>query len=149
MAQYLTFLVENEFYAIDLTNILEIADVTDVIKIPRQPKYVTGIISMMGRNLPVLDMRQILEKGENRRSTGCILIVDIEGVKAGFAIDKVDEVIVLTERRNLPEYLTILKNTELLNAKQMKTVQELEHWNDRQKKVQINSSYKKEARNHF
>ncbi len=138
MTQYLTFFVADEYYAINLERVLEIIDIADVIKVSGRPKYVGGVVSVMGRNIPVVNMRNILDRPKAEAGLRqCILLVDAEDAKIGCIVDKIDEVTIAIEGKELPEYITEIDVTTFLTAEQMHVMQDLEHWSPAQKKIQI------------
>lgn len=149
MTQYLTFLVEDECYAANLANITEIADITGVIKVPKQPEYVMGMLQHMGRDLAVVDIRKLLTRKKNTSAAKCVLVFDIEGIKVGFAVDKVDEVIILSDARSMPEYMTIMNHTQLLSPKQLEEVQNPGRWGDHRKRIEIRTLRQRAERSHI
>lgn len=98
--QYLTFILDQEIYAIDITQIREVVDFTEVTKVPRMPNFMRGVINLRGGVVPVVDLRLKfgLEESDKTVDT-CIIIIelDIEGEQTylGALADSVQEVITL------------------------------------------------------
>jgi purine-binding chemotaxis protein CheW len=98
--QYLTFRLDSETFAIDISKVREVLDFTTVTKVPQTPDFMLGVINLRGNVVPVVDMR--LKFGMSRTETTvntCIIIVEIEldGETAvlGALADSVQEVLEL------------------------------------------------------
>ena len=96
--QYLTFLLSNEEYAVDVLSVKEIIEYGDVTKVPGTPFHVRGVINLRGSVVPVVDLAVKLGREESplsRRS--CIVIVETgahgERVVTGVVADAVNQVI--------------------------------------------------------
>src|SRR5512133_1550510 len=78
-AQYLTFVVAEEEYAIPILRVREILAYVPLTRVPRAPKFITGVMNLRGTVVPVVDLR--LKLGlEATTITGrtCIVIVDVD-----------------------------------------------------------------------
>ncbi len=98
MEQYLSFLIGREFYALDISGVIEIVGIQKITKMPQQPNYVKGTINLRGRIIPTIDVRAKFGKAEipyNERT--CIIVVDIAETMVGFIVDSVDEVMTIDE----------------------------------------------------
>ncbi|MDQ7033141.1 MAG: chemotaxis protein CheW [Desulfonauticus sp.] len=93
--QLVVFTLASQEYGIFIENIQEIILVPEKInKVPHTPDYIEGMINLRGGILPVIDMRkrlgeEALERGESQR----ILVLTIQGIKTGFIVDSVKEVL--------------------------------------------------------
>ena len=100
MTQYLTFKLEEEIFALDISKVREVLDFTTITKVPRTPEFMRGVINLRGNVVPVVDMRLKfgMTKTENTVNT-CIIIVEInldgETTVLGALADAVHEVIEL------------------------------------------------------
>ena len=98
--QYLTFKLEEEIFALDISKVREVLDFTAITKVPRTPEFMRGVINLRGNVVPVVDMRLKfgMTKTENTVNT-CIIIVEInldgETTVLGALADAVQEVIEL------------------------------------------------------
>lgn len=98
--QYLTFKLDEEVFALDISQVREVLDFTALTKVPRTPEFMRGVINLRGSVVPVIDMRLKfgMSKTEQTVST-CIIIVetnlDSEKVVLGALADSVQEVIEL------------------------------------------------------
>lgn len=78
-SQLLTFMLEDEVFALDISKVREVLDFTSVTKVPQSPDFMLGVINLRGSVVPVVDLR--LKFGMNRRETTvntCVIIVEIE-----------------------------------------------------------------------
>jgi len=95
--QYLTFGLDKEIFALDITQVREVLELATVTRIPRTPPFMRGVINLRGHAVPVVDMR--LKFGMpvvNDTVDTCIVIteVSLEGETAvlGALVDSVREV---------------------------------------------------------
>ena len=77
--QYLTFELEEEVFALEISKVREVLDFTTVARVPRTPEFMLGVINLRGSVAPVVDMRLKLGKTRTEKSVNtCIIIVEIE-----------------------------------------------------------------------
>lgn len=101
--QYLTFLLSNEQYAVDILCVEEIRSWEKPTHIPHAPSYVKGVINMRGIIVPIIDLRMKFTIGQAHYLMTTVVIVltqEIEGKKRtiGFVVDAVSDV--LTAEKN-------------------------------------------------
>jgi len=92
--QLVTFTLEKEEYAVDILSVQEINRITEITKVPNAPDYVEGVINLRGKVIPVVNLRK--KFGLNFRETddsSRVIIMDIQGVTYGLAVDSVLEVL--------------------------------------------------------
>ena len=96
--QYLTFKLDHEIFALDITKVREVLDFTAITKVPRTPPFMRGVINLRGSVVPVVDLRLKfgMPKTEQTVNT-CIIItevtVDGDTVILGALADSVQEVL--------------------------------------------------------
>jgi purine-binding chemotaxis protein CheW len=56
-ALYLTFQLGDEVFALDVSQVREVLDLTTITKVPRAPAFMRGVINVRGSVVPVVDMR--------------------------------------------------------------------------------------------
>ena len=56
-AQYLTFKLGKELFALDVTQVQEVLDVTAITNVPRSADFMRGVINVRGNVVPVADLR--------------------------------------------------------------------------------------------
>jgi len=99
--QMVTFTLGNESFGVDIMNVQEIIRIPDITRVPQAPVYVDGVTNLRGQILPVLDTRTKfgMEKGE-RNASSRVIVVDVNGKRAGLNVDSVSEVL-RVEGRNI------------------------------------------------
>jgi purine-binding chemotaxis protein CheW len=95
--QYLTFKLEDEVFAVDISKVREVLDFTTVAKVPRTPEFMRGVINLRGSVVPVVDLRLKFGMTKTERTVNtCIIItevtVDNETAILGALADSVEEV---------------------------------------------------------
>ncbi len=98
--QHLTFNLDEETFAIDISKVREVLEYTTVTKVPQTPDFMCGVINLRGHVVPVVDVRLKFEmqKAEKTVNT-CIIIVEVmvdkETTVLGALTDSVQEVLEL------------------------------------------------------
>lgn len=95
--QYLTFKMAEEIFALDVGQVREILDYTNMTKVPQTPDYMKGVINLRGSVVPVVDMRLKFNMPPQERTVDtCIIVVEIridgEQTILGALVDSVQEV---------------------------------------------------------
>lgn len=57
LEQYLTFLMAEEEYGVDILSVQEIRGWESVTPVPNSPKHVKGVINLRGTIVPIIDLR--------------------------------------------------------------------------------------------
>ena len=120
--QYLSFILSEEVFAVDISQVREVLDYTSVTKVPQTPDFMRGVINLRGGVVPVIDMRLKFGMTETQQTVNtCIIIVEVqiedESVILGALADSVQEVFDLDpeEIEPAPKIGTQL-NTEFLKG---------------------------------
>ena len=92
--KYLTFILADESYGIEILKVREIMGMLEITTIPRTPDFVKGVINLRGKVIPVIDLRLKfgMEEAEHTEET-CIIVVNLAGVEVGTIVDRVSEVL--------------------------------------------------------
>jgi len=95
--QYLIFKVDHETYAMDINQVREVLEFTDITMVPRMPEFMCGVINLRGGVVPVVDLRiKFGMSGTEKTINTCIIIIDLiiegEGTLIGLLADSVQEV---------------------------------------------------------
>lgn len=104
---YLTFKLGDEFFAANVSKVLNILEMTKVTKVPKAPAYMKGVINLRGSVLPLVDTRIKFEMTETEYTANtCILVLDIninnESVHVGALVDSVQEVLEIDDANIQP-----------------------------------------------
>ena len=100
--QYLSFMLDEELFALNISTVREVLDFTKITKVPRMPDFVLGVINLRGSVVPVIDMRMKfnMPAGEKIVNT-CIVIIEVfisgETLVLGMLVDSVKEVFELEQ----------------------------------------------------
>lgn len=102
--QYLSYSLAGEEFALDITRVREVLDLTRITHIPRMPDYLRGVINLRGQVVPVVDQRTKfgLDQVADTKDTRIIILeieVGGEGVILGAVADAVHEVMEIEPER--------------------------------------------------
>ena len=98
LISFLSFKLDDEFFAVDVIKVIEVLEVPGITKIPLAPDYMTGIANLRGKVLPLIDIkvRFGLEPIQFSVDT-CIIVIKIkvegEELQIGALVDSVLEVL--------------------------------------------------------
>ena len=95
--QYLSFMLDEEVFALDITKVREVLDFTTVTKVPQTPDFMRGVINLRGGVVPVVDLRLKFGMTATEKTVNtCIIIVEVniegESTVLGALADSVKEV---------------------------------------------------------
>jgi purine-binding chemotaxis protein CheW len=128
--KYLTFVLGQESYGLDVLKIREIIRLVDITAVPQMPDYVRGVINLRGKIVPVVDLRIkfALQHTEATERT-CIVVVQVKlpsGVISlmGLIVDAVEEVLNIAEGdiEETPDFGTTIDTDYILGMAKVKGV---------------------------
>jgi purine-binding chemotaxis protein CheW len=95
--EFLTFILDNEEYGVSILAVQEIRVWSPVTDMPNTPDYVKGVVNLRGVIVPIVDLRQRLNKeaAEYNENTVVIIlkeIVDDKEMIVGIVVDAVSDV---------------------------------------------------------
>lgn len=151
LLQLVTFQLSEELYGIDIMDVKEIVPLHEIRTIPNAPTFVEGLYNLRGEIIPVINLhkRFHLKKavvGEDEALLSGFIIIDIDGMKLGVIIDKVERVISIDYKEIQPPpqmitgigaeyiqgvvnqesgYLIILEIRKLFSAKELRKIEEI------------------------
>ncbi|HBR08674.1 MAG TPA: chemotaxis protein CheW [Clostridiales bacterium] len=94
--RFLTFVLGDETYGIQIGCVTEIVGMQAITEIPEMPDYIKGLINLRGIIIPLLDLR--LRFGKPSRpydDRTCIIVIDFNGMPVGLIVDSVSEVLTI------------------------------------------------------
>jgi purine-binding chemotaxis protein CheW len=92
--KFLTFILGNETYGIEIKYVTEIIGIQPVTEVPEMPEYIRGIINLRGKIIPVMDVRLRFRKPfREYNDRTCVIVVDIKDFSIGLIVDSVSEVL--------------------------------------------------------
>lgn len=96
--KFLTFLMANEKYGLEILKVREIIGMMDVTSIPTTPAFIRGVINLRGKVIPVIDLRLKfgMQAKEDTERT-CIIVVHLvqttQEMTMGIIVDEVSDVL--------------------------------------------------------
>lgn len=77
ITQYLTFMLGEELFSLEIARVREVLDYTTITRVPRTPLYVQGVINLRGGVVPVVDLRLKFDMPAASITVNtCIIIVE-------------------------------------------------------------------------
>lgn len=84
---YLTFKLGQEFFAVNVANVLEVLEKQQITPVPRAPEHILGIINFRGNILPVVDTRQKFNlSGQGADLNSVLVVFEMSTVENSFSI---------------------------------------------------------------
>lgn len=92
--KYLTFVLGDEEYGVEILKVREIIGLMEITSVPQTPDFIKGVINLRGKVIPVIDLRLKfgMEQAEYTDET-CIIVVDMDQTMIGILVDTVSEVL--------------------------------------------------------
>lgn len=108
--QYLTFIMDNEEYGVDILCVQEIRGWEPTTPLPNAPSHIKGVINLRGTIVPIVDLRQCFGLQAIEYSAVTVVIVlkvkTAEGARVmGIVVDAVSDVYSLSrdDMRSAPD----------------------------------------------
>lgn len=93
LEEYLCFKVANEEYAISIMAIKEIIKPREVTEVPRMPDFISGVISLRGVIIPIMDMRlRLALPAGDRTGKERVIVLRKDSGFCGVLVDEVVQV---------------------------------------------------------
>ncbi len=120
--QFLTFMLADEEYGIDILQVQEIRGWESVTPIPNTPDFIKGVVNLRGTIVPIIDLRLRFKLAQVEYGpTTVVIVLKIKGKKAertvGIVVDAVSDVynVSAEEMKPAPDFGGII-NTEFLRG---------------------------------
>ena len=96
--QFVVFRLADEEYGVPIDAVHEIVRVPEQLtRVPRTPPFIEGVVNLRGAVLPVIDQRRRFRLPDaERNDRQRIMVFAIAGVRTGFIVDSVSEVLKLS-----------------------------------------------------
>jgi purine-binding chemotaxis protein CheW len=91
--QFVTFVVGDETFAVDMAPVQEIIRVPDVVRVPLAPAALEGLSNLRGKVLPIISLRRIFSFAEREHDDSTRALVIDYGQPLGFVVDRVSSVV--------------------------------------------------------
>ena len=119
---FLSFIVCDELYAVNVTKVLEVLEKQNITRVPNAPEYIKGIINFRGDVVPVFESRRKFNlPSRNEEASFVIIVLDLshesDVFRIGAIVDKVKDVISIDEQDIKPvPPMSKTFNTEFLDG---------------------------------
>ncbi len=95
--QYLTFMLGDEEFGVDILRVQEIKGWEQATAIPNTPDYILGVMNLRGTVVPIVDLRRRFDlESVDYDATTVVIVLKVEGEHSdrtmGFVVDAVSEV---------------------------------------------------------
>jgi purine-binding chemotaxis protein CheW len=95
--QYLSFKLEEEEFALDISRVKEVLDFTKITKVPQTPDFMKGVINLRGSVVPVVDLNKKFGIKDTEKTSDTRIIIgevtiDGDEIVLGVLADSVHEV---------------------------------------------------------
>lgn len=92
--QYVTFVIGEENYGVDVLKVQEIIGMTQITHVPNTMNYMKGVINLRGAVVPVVDTRVKFNMEEKEYDAfTVIIIVEVKTRSIGIIVDSVSDVV--------------------------------------------------------
>jgi purine-binding chemotaxis protein CheW len=129
--QLVVYQLASQEYGVDIHSVQEIIRVPETLnRVPKTPEFVEGMINLRGMVLPVVEMRlrfgfRRVERNDRQR----ILVLNVSGVRTGFIVDSVTEVL------RVPR--SAVERSPKLSEEQDKLIGEVANLNDGKRMILV------------
>lgn len=91
--QFVTFICNDEVFAVDMAPVKEIIRVPDVVRVPMAPKALNGLANLRGKVLPIVSLARTFGMKESSHDEATRAVVIDFGHPLGFVVDRVASVV--------------------------------------------------------
>lgn len=116
--QFVTFIVGDEVFAVDMAPVQEIIRVPEVVRVPMAPPTLDGLANLRGKVLPIISLRRIFNFEEREYDDATRAVVIDQGQQPlGFVVDRVVSVVGV-DPRHIEDTgaISATVNTELISG---------------------------------
>lgn len=117
ICQFVTFVIGQEVFAVDLAPVQEIIRVPEVVGVPMAPPSLDGLANLRGKILPIISLRRVFGFEERPYDDSTRAVVIDLGQPLGFVVDRVASVVSVDRSQiESPGSIESTVNTELLSG---------------------------------
>jgi len=111
-ARYLSFILGTGRYCVPIEQVMQIVRPEGILRVPTAPSFVTGVISLRGDVIPVVDLKQRLgiaaaasppPAAGRSASRARIVVISAGNRSCGLAVDEVREIVDIDESTDSDE----------------------------------------------
>ena len=121
-SEYMTFKLGDELFALNVAQVREVLEISQITKVPTAPDYMRGVVNVRGQGIPVVDLRLRFGLPRTADTVNTRIIVmelelDGETTILGGIADSVHEVIELEPASiNPPPRIAMRWRTEFIQG---------------------------------
>ncbi len=98
--KYLNFVLLEEEYCIEITQVREIMALPQITPLPQTPDFIQGVINLRGNIIPIIDLKKRFElPGGTYGERTCIIVVEVTfgetEMLMGLVVDETKEVVAI------------------------------------------------------
>lgn len=98
--KYLNFLLQEEEYCIEITQVREIMALPRITPLPQTPDFIQGVINLRGNIIPIIDLKKRFElPGGAYGERTCVIVVEVAfgetEMLMGLVVDETKEVVAI------------------------------------------------------
>lgn len=122
--EYLTFVLGDEEYGIDILKVQEIRGYDAVTQIANTPEFIKGVVNLRGKIVPIVDLRIKFKLGNiEYNEFTVVIILNLNGRVVGIVVDGVSDVMALKEDQ-LKDVPSLVTNIDTKYLTGLATVEE-------------------------
>jgi purine-binding chemotaxis protein CheW len=92
--QFISFAIGDDQYGVDIMAVREIKGWSAIVRLPKQPDYVRGVLNLRGTIVPIVDLRCRFGQGLTKTTPlNIVIIVQIDDRPVGLIGDRVLDII--------------------------------------------------------
>lgn len=123
--QLVIFELQNELYGLDIQAVEGIIKMQAITSLPHTPSFIEGVTNLRGAVVPVINLRSRFGlNGAEAGSAARIVIINVDGMKAGLMVDAVSQVVRISDEvLEAPPQISITERSAFIKS--------IAHLNDR------------------
>lgn len=92
--QLVSFKIGEEEFGVDILKVQEINRMDQITRVPNAPDYVSGVMNLRGKVIPIINLRKRFRLASKERDKDTrIIVVEFKTRVIGFLVDAVNEVL--------------------------------------------------------
>ena len=92
--QFISFAIGDDQYGVDIMAVREIKGWSEIVRLPKQPDYMRGVLNLRGTIVPIVDLRCRFGQGLTETTPlNIVIIVQIDDRPVGLIGDRVLDII--------------------------------------------------------
>jgi purine-binding chemotaxis protein CheW len=101
--QFISFAIGDDQYGVDIMAVREIKGWSEITHLPKQPKYVRGVLNLRGAIVPIIDLRCRFGQGLTEATPlHIVIIVQIAARQVGLLADRVLDIVSIENAKVQP-----------------------------------------------